>query len=112
MVGRCRGSKSTKCRYGEGGSLGTLSTHDLALTEIAGAETGGVNVHMGSRDSRDPMDFNYRLKPGVTKEANAWRSRGWRACRLTNQRTYQAKPLRFRSIHSGHLPGVTRTSSG
>ncbi len=55
----------------ERGSLGALSTHDLALTEIAGGETGGVNVHMGSRDGTDPMDFDYRLKPGVTKEANA-----------------------------------------
>ena len=26
---------------------------------------------MGSRDESDPMDFDYRLKPGVTQEANA-----------------------------------------
>ena len=31
----------------------------------------GVNVHMGSRAERDPMDFDYRLKPGVTTETNA-----------------------------------------
>ena len=31
----------------------------------------GVNVHMGSRDDLDPMDFDYRLKPGVTTETNA-----------------------------------------
>ena len=30
----------------------------------------GANVHMGSRNGTDPMDFDYRLKPGVTKEAN------------------------------------------
>jgi len=54
------------------GAIGALSTHDLALTEIANAEgLNGVNVHMGSRNERDPMDFDYRLKPGVTKEANA-----------------------------------------
>src|SRR5258707_1655246 len=54
------------------GAIGALSTHDLALTEIASSEaTRGVNVHMSSRDGLDPMDFDYRLKPGVTKEANA-----------------------------------------
>ncbi len=54
------------------GAIGALSTHDLALTEIASADgLCGVNVHMGSRDERDPMDFDYRLKLGVTKESNA-----------------------------------------
>jgi hypothetical protein len=54
------------------GAVGALSTHDLALTEIAGAAgMRGVNVHMGSRDQGDPMDFDYRLKPGVTTETNA-----------------------------------------
>jgi hypothetical protein len=60
------------------GAIGALSTHDLALTEIASAEgMSGVNVHMGSRaeDPRqsagDPLDFDYRLKPGVTTESNA-----------------------------------------
>lgn len=54
------------------GAIGVLSTHDLALTEIASsAGMCGVNVHMGSRDERYPLDFDYRLKPGVTEEANA-----------------------------------------
>jgi DNA mismatch repair ATPase MutS len=54
------------------GAIGALSTHDLALTEIASAQgMGGVNVHMGSRDERDPLDFDYRLKVGVTRESNA-----------------------------------------
>jgi DNA mismatch repair ATPase MutS len=54
------------------GAIGALSTHDLALTEIAEAEgLHGVNVHMGSRDGSDPMDFDYRLKLGVTTESNA-----------------------------------------
>jgi MutS domain V len=54
------------------GAIGALSTHDLALTEIAIADgMCGVNVHMGSRDERDPMDFDYQLKPGVTRESNA-----------------------------------------
>jgi hypothetical protein len=54
------------------GAIGAFSTHDLSLTEIATAEgMHGINVHMGSRDQNDPMDFDYRLKPGVTQEANA-----------------------------------------
>jgi DNA mismatch repair ATPase MutS len=54
------------------GAVGALSTHDLALTEIAeSAGLAGVNVHMGSKDGRDPMEFDYRLKPGVTTETNA-----------------------------------------
>lgn len=54
----------------EGGAIGALSTHDLALTAMAD-ETLGRNVHMGSRDGTDPMDFDYLVKPGVTRESNA-----------------------------------------
>jgi hypothetical protein len=54
------------------GAIGALSTHDLALTEIATADgMCGLNVHMGSKDEREPMDFDYRLKLGVTRESNA-----------------------------------------
>jgi ABC-type lipoprotein export system ATPase subunit len=53
------------------GAIGALSTHDLALTEIATAELHGVNVHMCSKGNGDPLDFDYTLKPGVTTESNA-----------------------------------------
>jgi hypothetical protein len=54
------------------GSIGAISTHDLSLAEIAeDPALQGANVHMGSRDGSDPMDFDYLLKPGVTKERNA-----------------------------------------
>jgi DNA mismatch repair ATPase MutS len=53
------------------GALGMLSTHDLALTQIVSPEFGERNVHMGSRDGFDPLDFDYLLKPGVTTETNA-----------------------------------------
>lgn len=57
----------------EAGAVGAISTHDLALTEIADLEgIRGVNVHMGSRaGSSDPLDFDYLLKPGITRETNA-----------------------------------------
>ncbi|HTW64237.1 MAG TPA: hypothetical protein VME17_06455 [Bryobacteraceae bacterium] len=54
------------------GAIGAFSTHDLALTEIATAPgLNGVNVHMGSRSEGDPLDFDYRLKPGIANETNA-----------------------------------------
>lgn len=54
------------------GAIGALSTHDLSLCEIADLEgIRGINVHMGSREGGGPLDFDYRLKPGITNEANA-----------------------------------------
>jgi DNA mismatch repair ATPase MutS len=56
----------------ERGAIGALSTHDLALSEIAELEELlGMNVHTGSRDGGGPLDFDYLLKPGVANETNA-----------------------------------------
>ncbi len=55
----------------EHGAIGALSTHDLALTELASPENRGVNVHMASPDAADPLGFDYRLKPGVNTSSNA-----------------------------------------
>jgi DNA mismatch repair ATPase MutS len=54
------------------GAIGAVSTHDLALCEIAEMEgLYGTNVHMGSPPGGGPLDFDYQLKPGVTRESNA-----------------------------------------
>jgi hypothetical protein len=54
------------------GAIGALSTHDLALAEIAEAPNlGGSNVHMESRDPSDPFAFDYILKPGISTHSNA-----------------------------------------
>ena len=53
------------------GAIGALSTHDLALTELATDSNGGINVHMASPDPDDPLAFDYRLKPGVNTTSNA-----------------------------------------
>jgi DNA mismatch repair ATPase MutS len=53
------------------GAIGALSTHDLALTELATEGNGGVNVHMASPDVEDPLAFDYKLKPGVNTSSNA-----------------------------------------
>lgn len=53
------------------GAVGALSTHDLALTEIAQREAlRGVNVHMQSRSQENPLDFDYRLQPGIANQTN------------------------------------------
>jgi hypothetical protein len=53
-------------------AIGALSTHDLALAEIAeDPDLGGSNVHMESRDPADPFAFDYLLKPGVSTHSNA-----------------------------------------
>jgi DNA mismatch repair ATPase MutS len=52
------------------GAIGAISTHDIALASIAAH--GGVNLHMASREGAEsPLDFDYKLKPGVTPESNA-----------------------------------------
>jgi hypothetical protein len=56
----------------QSGAVGALSTHDLALTEIAPLPgLLGVNVHMCSRTDDDALDFDYRVKPGVNRQSNA-----------------------------------------
>jgi hypothetical protein len=54
------------------GAVGALSTHDLALTEIAPLPgLMGENVHMCSRTDEDALDFDYMVKPGVNRQSNA-----------------------------------------
>ncbi len=53
---------------------GLATTHDLALTAIAGGEAflpGGVNVHFEDQMSGGKMTFDYRLRPGVVEKSNA-----------------------------------------
>lgn len=54
------------------GAVGALSTHDLALTEIA-EKPGmrGMNVHMQSEKPEEPLCFDYCVKPGVLRQTNA-----------------------------------------
>jgi hypothetical protein len=56
----------------ERGGLGLVTTHDLALAEIA--ETLGsqaANVHFEDRIEDGRIAFDYRLKPGVVRKSNA-----------------------------------------
>ncbi len=53
------------------GAIGALSTHDLALTELATEANAGLNLHMASPNPDDPLAFDYKLKPGVNTSSNA-----------------------------------------
>jgi hypothetical protein len=54
------------------GAIGALSTHDLALAELAEVrELRGRNVHMASPREDDPLAFDYLVKDGVSRTTNA-----------------------------------------
>ncbi len=55
-----------------GGAVGALSTHDLALTELTeNRELRGVNIHMQSDNPDQPLAFDFRVKPGISRQTNA-----------------------------------------
>lgn len=53
------------------GAIGLLSTHDLALTAIAGNAAGDVeNVHFQDELKDGRMSFDYILRPGIVTKSN------------------------------------------
>jgi CBS domain-containing protein len=56
----------------EGGAIGLVTTHDLALAEIADGLNGRVaNVHFEDRLENGAMVFDYHMRPGVVERSNA-----------------------------------------
>jgi DNA mismatch repair ATPase MutS len=55
----------------EGGALGLVTTHDLALTAIAEEAEGVENVHFEDQLEDGRIRFDYRLRPGVVERSNA-----------------------------------------
>jgi hypothetical protein len=53
------------------GAIGLVTTHDLALAEIAEADDRLVNVHFEDTIEEGRIRFDYRLKPGVVTRSNA-----------------------------------------
>jgi hypothetical protein len=54
------------------GAIGMITTHDLALTQIAQhPELSTVNVHLSDVSDSGGLEFDYKLRPGVLKESNA-----------------------------------------
>jgi DNA mismatch repair ATPase MutS len=53
-------------------TLGMVTTHDLALAQIAeDPATPAVNVHFEDEITDGRMRFDYRLRPGVVRKSNA-----------------------------------------
>jgi MutS domain V len=56
------------------GAVGAVSSHDLGLASLAEESHGRVrNVHFEELVADDKMTFDYTLKPGVVRTANALR---------------------------------------
>ena len=54
------------------GAIGLITTHDLALADIAG-ELGGsaANVHFEDQIADGNISFDYHMRPGVVRKSNA-----------------------------------------
>ncbi len=53
------------------GAVGVITTHDLALTEIASNGLAGRNVHFEDTGEFGNLTFDYKLRPGVLTHSNA-----------------------------------------
>jgi hypothetical protein len=69
---RRRGAEAMVRSLVERGAIGLVTTHDLALAEIA-AELGprAANTHFEDRFEHGKLVFDYRLQPGIVKTSNA-----------------------------------------
>jgi MutS domain V len=53
------------------GAIGLISTHDLALTDVAGLEPGAiVNVHFQDELTDGRLKFDFKLRPGIVTKSN------------------------------------------
>jgi hypothetical protein len=69
---RVLGAEALLRRLLAGGALGLVTTHDLALAELAGRLGPAVrNVHFVDEFREGAMYFDYRLRPGVVPHSNA-----------------------------------------
>jgi hypothetical protein len=53
------------------GAIGLVTTHDLALTELAGSAAPLANGHFQDQVVEGRIAFDYRLRPGVVTHSNA-----------------------------------------
>ena len=69
---RCVGAESVVKGLVDRGAIGLLTTHDLALTQIAERLAPLViNVHFEDQLVDGKMLFDYRMRPGVVEHSNA-----------------------------------------
>lgn len=56
----------------EAGAIGLVTTHDLALAQLAGAlAPRAANVHFEDHLENGRMTFDYRVRDGVVRKSNA-----------------------------------------
>jgi hypothetical protein len=53
------------------GAVGLVTTHDLALTELAGSDASLANAHFEDQVRDGEIAFDYRLRAGVVAHSNA-----------------------------------------
>jgi len=53
------------------GAVGLVTTHDLALTELAGSDAALANAHFEDQVLGGEIAFDYLLRPGVVAHSNA-----------------------------------------
>ncbi len=51
--------------------IGAIATHDIELKSLVKEVPGGALVHMESSNPDDPLDFDYRLRPGLSTLSSA-----------------------------------------
>ena len=68
---RRMGAEAVLRQLTDAGAVGLVTTHDLALTEIAGQlESRAANVHFEDHFQDGKITFDYRMKPGVLRHTN------------------------------------------
>jgi DNA mismatch repair ATPase MutS len=68
---RQRGAEAVIRRLIEAGAIGLVTTHDLALTQLADLlAPRATNVHFADRFEDGKMVFDYRMRPGIVPSSN------------------------------------------
>jgi DNA mismatch repair ATPase MutS len=66
------GAEAVVRTFVEHGAIGLITTHDLALAEIADLlAPRAANVHFADHFEDGTMTFDYRMRPGVVQKSNA-----------------------------------------
>src|SRR5207247_620685 len=66
------GAEAVVREFIERGGIGLVTTHDLALAEIAESlKPRASNVHFEDHLENGRMSFDYRIRPGVVPRSNA-----------------------------------------
>jgi hypothetical protein len=68
---RRTGTEAVLRKLLQGKAIGLVTTHDLALTELAAALPGAANGHFTDQVIDGQIQFDYRLRPGVVTGSNA-----------------------------------------